>query len=275
MVLLVALSGCQKKSESAVKGNENATLIMASDHGDLSRVQQLLREGANVNEQTKSGKTALHYAAQSKNVLVVQALIQAGADVNAKMTGDVTPLMLSVDMAFGQPDIALALIQAGADVNAADENGDTALIIATTESSFEVFQSLLDRGANPNARGLNGATALDYAAMNAMLDRAKLLLEHGADPTILNSAGRVPFDDAKTAEMRNLLSQVSIKPNVWEFVRNKNGSYAVFKNGKLLSDAIPEQRREDEFCIRFGFCGHEYEEIVRQLRQSGKCTLNL
>jgi ankyrin repeat protein len=220
MTLLVVSSGCQKKSESPTKKNENATLMTASDHGDLSRVQQLLHDGADVNERTSGGKTALHYAAQSKNVLVVQALIQAGADANAKMAGNVTPLMLSVDMAFGQPDIALALIRAGADVNAADENGDTALIIATTESSFEVFQALLDRGANPNARGLNGETALHYAAMNASLDRVKLLLEHGADPTIRNSAGKAPYDypditnpdklvQAKIQEMRNLLSQAS------------------------------------------------------------------
>jgi hypothetical protein len=66
-----------------------------------------------------------------------------------------------------------------------------------------------------------------------------------------------------------------MKPNMWEFVRNKNGSYAVFNDGKLLSDAIPEERLKDEFCIRFGFCGHEYEGIVRELRQFGKCTLNL
>jgi hypothetical protein len=66
-----------------------------------------------------------------------------------------------------------------------------------------------------------------------------------------------------------------MKRNVWEFVRNQNGSYAVFQNGKLLSDGIPEERREDEFCARFGVCGHEYEEIVRQLRHSGKCTLEL
>ncbi len=72
-----------------------------------------------------------------------------------------------------------------------------------------------------------------------------------------------------------ILQSMPTKPNVWEFVRNENGSYAVFQNGKLLADAIPEERREDEFCIRFGFCGHEYEEIVRHLRQSGKCTLNL
>jgi ankyrin repeat protein len=106
--------------------------------------------------------------------------------------------MLSLDMALGQPDISLALIRAGADVNAADENGDTALIIATTESSSEVFQSLLERGANPNAKGLNGDTALHYAAMNAILDRAELLLEHQADASIRNSTEKTPYDVAST-----------------------------------------------------------------------------
>jgi len=66
-----------------------------------------------------------------------------------------------------------------------------------------------------------------------------------------------------------------MKNNVWQFLRDENGSYAVFNNGKLLADSIPEERREDEFCVRFGFCGREYEEIVRQLRESGKCTLEL
>jgi ankyrin repeat protein len=131
-------------------------------------------------------------------VFVVQVLLQHGADVNAKMAGNVTPLMLSLDMAFGKPEIALALIQGGADVNAADEHGDTALIIATTESSLEVFETLLDKGANPNAKGLHGDTALHHAAMNALLDRAKLLLAHGADANIQNSARMNPCDVAST-----------------------------------------------------------------------------
>jgi ankyrin repeat protein len=128
--------------------------------------------------------------------------------------------MLSLDMAFGRPEISLALIRAGADVNSADDNGDTALIIAATESSDEVFQTLVERGANPNARGLNGETALHYVAMNGLLDRAKLLLNHGADPTIRNSGGKTPYDEAVTTnpeksvqaqfqEMRTLLSRAS------------------------------------------------------------------
>jgi hypothetical protein len=61
--------------------------------------------------------------------------------------------------------------------------------------------------------------------------------------------------------------------NVWEFVRRDDGSYAVLHNGKLLADSIPEEWKENEFCVRFGFCGPEYEQIERQLRQSGKCIL--
>jgi len=64
-----------------------------------------------------------------------------------------------------------------------------------------------------------------------------------------------------------------MKQDVWEFVRREDGRYAVYHNGKLLSDSIPENWRESEFCARFGFCGQDYKEIVRQLEQSGKCTL--
>jgi ankyrin repeat protein len=220
IVLLIALSGCHGQPELHANKNEKQTLLTAASRGDLPQVQKLLRDGSDPNEHTAGGKTALHYAAQSKNVSVAQALIQAGANVNAEATGDVTPLMLSVDMAFGQPEISLALIRAGADVNLADVNGDTALIIAATESSDEVFQTLLERGANPNARGLNGETALHYVAMNGLLNRAKLLLDHGADPTIRNSGGKTPYDEAVSTnpersveaqfqEMRNLLSQAS------------------------------------------------------------------
>jgi hypothetical protein len=64
------------------------------------------------------------------------------------------------------------------------------------------------------------------------------------------------------------------KQSTWEFVKRQNGSYAVFRNGELLADSIPEKWRESEFCS-FGFCGQEYREIVDQLEVSGKCTLVL
>ncbi len=66
-----------------------------------------------------------------------------------------------------------------------------------------------------------------------------------------------------------------MKQNIWEFLRKADGTYAVVHNGELLSDSIPEKSRENEFCVRLGFCGEEYKEIVRQLAASGKCTFVL
>jgi len=195
--LLVLLSCCIAKPQETPT-DKNAALRTAADRGELSNVLQLIRDGAQINEPNSDGKTALHYAAQCKNVSVVNALIQAGANVNSKMNGNVTPLMLSVDMAFGQPEIAMALIRAGADVSVADKNGDTALIIATTESSDEVIRSLLERGADPNSRGPGGETALHIAASNGMLGRAKLLLDHGADASIRDASRKSPYDLALT-----------------------------------------------------------------------------
>ncbi len=66
-----------------------------------------------------------------------------------------------------------------------------------------------------------------------------------------------------------------MEQNVWVFLRNANGTYSVVDNGKLLCDSISEKSRENEFCVGLGFCGEEYQEIIRQLAASGKCTLVL
>jgi hypothetical protein len=66
-----------------------------------------------------------------------------------------------------------------------------------------------------------------------------------------------------------------MKSNMWEFLRKPDGTYAVSHNGKILSDCIAEQNLNDELCIRYGFCGHEYDAICSQLNRSGKCTVDL
>jgi hypothetical protein len=37
----------------------------------------------------------------------------------------------------------------------------------------------------------------------------------------------------------------------------------VYRDNELVSDSIPEDRREKEFCVRIGFCGDENNEIIR------------
>jgi hypothetical protein len=68
---------------------------------------------------------------------------------------------------------------------------------------------------------------------------------------------------------------VSMKPNIWEFVRDADGTYSVFHRGELLRQSIPERWFAEEICVTWGFCGSEYLEINRQIERRGRATITL
>jgi hypothetical protein len=63
--------------------------------------------------------------------------------------------------------------------------------------------------------------------------------------------------------------------NVWKFLRLEDGTYAVYHRGNRLAEGIPAEWREKEFCVRWGFCAEECREIIRQLDETGECTLDI
>ena len=58
---------------------------------------------------------------------LIALLIERGADVNVRIAGGLTPLMIA---ASGSPRLVRLLVDAGADVNARDENGASVLRMA-------------------------------------------------------------------------------------------------------------------------------------------------
>ncbi len=111
----------------------------------------------------------------------VEALLDAGAPVDAVDEADNTPLILAAR--DGRLDIAALLIGRGARIDWQDDEKVTPLIIAAFRDHHAIVELLLAHGAAVDIRDQWRRTALDYA------------LRRGADDTIarrLRAAGAQP-----------------------------------------------------------------------------------
>jgi ankyrin repeat protein len=134
-----------------------------NDKPDL--VGMLTKHGASLTSVDNDGLTPLAIASQNAKVKAAEALVAAGADVNAPVAkGGYTPLMLAA--ISGSSELTSSLIAHGAKVNAVNPGGVTALMIAAANDRRNVVALLLKSGADVNARSEDGRTALSIAQSN-------------------------------------------------------------------------------------------------------------
>jgi len=112
----------------------------------------------------------------------MDAAIKAGADVNG--SDDVVGPPLVAAASRGNYDAVKFLLDKGANVDARDNQGITALMMATVNDA-QTVEYLLGRGANPNASttigiGTSKVTALSLARSKNNETLVRLLRDAGA-----------------------------------------------------------------------------------------------
>ncbi|KAL7952671.1 ankyrin repeat-containing domain protein [Trichoderma compactum] len=125
----------------------NTPLIEAMDNGYLDVVRCLLDVGADVKFQDINNSVALHYA---KTVEMIDILVKADADVNMADVDGYTALHYQV---MAPPFDLLAiqtLIRAGANINAKNIGGVTPLVGAVVRNRLLLVDYLLTEDADPN-----------------------------------------------------------------------------------------------------------------------------
>ena len=157
-------------------------LHIAAEHSQISEITQLLNAGADVNARIRlgphRGQTPLHRA-------MVRDLFRGGKEKN---TLEVVKLLLDV----------------GADVNARSNKNVTPLHFAAWGCKIEVVEILIKHGADINIPDDDGKTPL-HGAVREPIDRARkkntlavvgLLLNAGADINVHDKSGETPLHNA-------------------------------------------------------------------------------
>jgi len=205
------LAGVQAELNKGVNVNAKdedgqTPLHEAANWGHKETAELLIANGADVNARTGGwlNVTPLHRAETKE---IAELLIANGADVNAKDGTGRTPLHWTAET--GRKEIAELLIEKGADLNAKDDAfGWTPLHIAALFSYKEIAELLIVEGADANAKGEEGETPLDVAVDEDSTETADILRKHGGRtaeelalmPRLEYGKNQWPFDFSFTAK---------------------------------------------------------------------------
>ncbi|HWY48795.1 MAG TPA: ankyrin repeat domain-containing protein [Bryobacteraceae bacterium] len=212
-------------------------LVYAAREDCLECAKILLDAGADVNQRTHYGWTALLTATQNRHYKLASYLLDHGANPNIANNGGWTPLYLATD-------------------NRNIESGDYP-VRAPDMEHLDYMKLLIDKGANVNARICgtdstekkcigdstetrnnftmqwlfeDGATPFLRAAQSGDIPLMKLLLAHGADPKIFTAHNVTPlavasgigwvegvtfeWSEKETLEAVKMCLDLGIDPNV-------------------------------------------------------------
>ena len=196
-VSLALASGSLAASGEAVS---ETPLHRAAATDDVATIKTLLSESVNIDARDGAGATALLVAVHGNRIGAAGALIEAGADVNAKDKIQDSPYLYAG--ARGHLDILKLTLANGADLKSTNRYGGTALIPAAERGHVATVRTLLRAGVAVDHVNRLHWTALleaillgDGGARHAQI--VQLLLEAGADPELADGDGVTPLAHAR------------------------------------------------------------------------------
>lgn len=209
---LIAAGGNVNKAD----GMQYTPIFQAviGEHYDV--MHALIEAESDLRIKSFGGQSVLYYAVAKGQQTAVDALIEAGADVNEKheikwYEKPITPLYkASLD---GHASTVKSLLNAGAQIDSEDSDGYTALFAAIFEGQVEVVRILIKERADVNKRDNDGFTPIHHAANSGDVravdvEIGKLLINAGAKVNVASKKGIRPLHFAtlgKNLELCNLL----------------------------------------------------------------------
>lgn len=223
LLMLFILSLCLSVP-AAAKAPPKPDIVAAAEKGKLKKVQKLIEEGVNVNEDW-NGTTAIKQAIENDHREVVEYLVTHGANPDRSGGGRGTPVLMA--LMRKDPDLMVWLLEHGASANQQTQDPRTTSYVfvdpvayAAEENNLEALKLLLAHGGTVDG---HDSRELRAAAGNNNLEMVRLLVEHGAQVNGANDYGTTALHQAANrgnAEMIQYLILKGANPNA----REKHGT---------------------------------------------------
>lgn len=175
--------------------------------GDEVLVRQLLAEGADAHQKTRTGGTPFMYASLGNHIPIARLLLEHKVDMNAQGSNGWSATTLAAAKGFS--GMLVFLLDIGADKNAADVYGWTPLMRAVDNRHYTSVEMLLrESGIDLNVQSDTGNTALHIAAANGDEKMLSMLLATDIDRSVLNSQGSTAIQLAAALPNGGRLSEL-------------------------------------------------------------------
>jgi ankyrin repeat protein len=142
-----AAAASSAPSTEALPPDEVAAIFNALDQKDTAKAGQLLKDNPKlIAAISDNGWPLLTVAAKNGDKPMVELLLNAGADVNAKNYSNEVALMYAA--LYGHKEIVELLLAKNADVNVKNAAGATPLTAATSSNHQDIADLLRQHGAH-------------------------------------------------------------------------------------------------------------------------------
>lgn len=204
-IALLLATGC---SASSAHGADDyfdggaLRLAIAAENGDVETIQRLINDEKIDPDKTFSNRDGIPLIAwplRARNIEGLRALLEAGADPNARESKQMNGELIRFDNAMvyaakmDDPRYLELLLKHGGNPNTRNVNNETLLLQAfLSGNQWKNVQVLVENGADvneSNLKSLGDDTVLSWYTTRGGFDYAYWLLEHGADPAIAKPEG--------------------------------------------------------------------------------------
>ncbi|MCJ1387554.1 hypothetical protein MMC18_000397 [Xylographa bjoerkii] len=176
--------------------SQRTPLQQTAAAGQLEVMKAFLQRGARL-KNSDLLLQAIPTFNSKNNLQMIEFLLAAGADPNARSSDENGSGPLQLAVRVGSTSVVRVLLSNGADVNQQNDDGWTALHEAAKEGHVELVRQLIEEhNADLGLRLINGSLPLHLAAQHGQHSCVAVLLQKGIDVNTTNNDGRTALHTA-------------------------------------------------------------------------------